>query len=191
MQLSDPLDHCSYPSLYYNSTIFLLGCREQNCLQYSRQKNIKVLWNGRMMPSVLASISFLMMLNILAASAHSIDTFRELSIVTPRSFSWVVTTALVEHVNSTLCLVSFHRTIHRSASDPNGRNENRMALQMVSVILWAWQCLKPQMFHSHAFNGCLENCMVLCCCWNPDGVSQLTNMSTCMLDWHFLSLYSA
>lgn len=192
MRLFDPLDHYSYPSLYYNSPIFLLGCREQKCSWYSRHENIKVSWNGRMMPSVLASISFLMMLNIFAASAHSVDSFRELSIVTPRSSSWVVTTALVAHVNSTLCMVGVHRAIHRAASDPNSKTRTE----------WLYKWSLSYFGYDGVLNLRCSVAMLLMSAWKTVWgclaagiqmvvVLQLTNTVICMLDWHFLSLYSA
>lgn len=145
----------------------------------------KDLSNGRMMPSVLASTAFLMMLDILAATALSVDDFGKSPIITSRSLSWVVTTALIKHINSVFCMVS----INRVTCDPNGRKKNRMALQMVFVIIWIWQCLKPHEFCSHAFNIFPESCMVLLSCWNP--VLSFTNMVNSVLDWHFLGLNSA
>lgn len=75
--------------------MFFLRCRDWNCTQHWRWECTKVLFHGKMLMSVLFSIPFLLMSNILlafsaAAAANWDNDFRDLSMMIPRSLSWTL-----------------------------------------------------------------------------------------------------
>lgn len=81
-----------------SSTISFLRGRDQNCMQNSICECTRDLYtgDGKMMFSLSFSISFLTIPSdsyscFYTSSAHWSDIFREFSVVTPRSLSWVVT----------------------------------------------------------------------------------------------------